>query len=520
MAEIINQYKPKFILPYSSEFSLNDRIADTKTDSSFNYKTSIVLKNVSTSFANTLRRTFSSLCPTIIFSNKYHETESSNSIQIKENTSALHNEFLAHRLSLIPIKMNVINKDSTEEDERRNYYLNFETHLDETTRKRQFKWLVDSLPVFKILTKLATSVQNDIFDITTNNFDVTVDETVIGNLSDEFFPKDYFTGDHIVINKLKLNLLLSEQRLMEKIHLKCIPEIGLGVNYSGHDPTGTVEYSFILDTDVKIKQVFEDKIKYMNIERSHKQLNEYNLQMDVEQEKYIDPEVQCLKQSFNLLDKYRVYKQNTNGNPAEFKISVESIGFMTSDQIILDSTSFLLLQLYDIRDSLDINLNTFNVGILGDYLEINDFTEDNIHEGLSIIIKEQTHTLGNLLQEYLRKSTNLLIANYRMPHPAINTVEFIVGISNKLSIERLMIILNKNIQRIENGSGVIRKFAFKNADLNTSVTFEKDIVIKLMVITDFILAINGSIKDLTDFIEEFKSKSSLINTTYMSELDN
>ena len=513
MSKIISLYNPKFISPYSTDISLDDRISKVKNSDNFNYKTQINLINISTALANTLRRTFSSLCPTIIFDNTYNENESLNSIQISENTSALHNEFLSHRLSLLPIRMNVKNPTLNDDDERKNNYLCFETYLDEITRERKFKWGSDTIPIFRISTALDSSVRNDIFDITTRDFEVVIGDTLSNTLSNDFFPKDYFTGDEIVINKLKINLL-SEQKIMEKIDLQCTPTIGLGVNYTGYDPTGTVEYSFVLDSDDKIKKVFEDKINYMNIERVQKELKEYDLSVNSRKE-FTHKDVKEMYSSYKLLDKQRVYKQNSEGNPAEFSICVESIGFLNSDQIILDSSSYLLLQLYDVRNSIDIDLNAFSINLLGEYIDINDFVENNIHEGLSIIIKEHTHTLGNLLQNYLRKSSNLIIANYRMPHPAIKTIEFIMGTSNKLSKEELITKITNSVANINRYSD-IDEFVLKNTEINTTVVFEKYPLVKTLIVIEFILAINMSIHDLTKFITEFKSASGLDKTTYLS----
>lgn len=51
------------------------------------------LKNVHLSYANTLRRTIISLVPTMAIE----------FVNIKTNTSPLHDEFIAHRLGLVPL---------------------------------------------------------------------------------------------------------------------------------------------------------------------------------------------------------------------------------------------------------------------------------------------------------------------------------------------------------------------------------------------------------------------------------
>jgi len=70
------------------------------------YKINFVLNEVDLSIANALRRAMSSLLPIVTFDDTYYEQPENRFINIKKNTSSLHNEFLSHRLSLIPINMN------------------------------------------------------------------------------------------------------------------------------------------------------------------------------------------------------------------------------------------------------------------------------------------------------------------------------------------------------------------------------------------------------------------------------
>ena len=67
------------------------------------FKTEFTLNNIPVYIANSLRRSFSSMIPTVTFDDTYYDDINSRSIRIHKNTSALHNEFLSHRLSLVPI---------------------------------------------------------------------------------------------------------------------------------------------------------------------------------------------------------------------------------------------------------------------------------------------------------------------------------------------------------------------------------------------------------------------------------
>ena len=107
--------------------------------SQYAHKIEFNLKNVSVAFANALRRSFSSLCPTVTFT--------SDSITILENTTPLHNEFLIHRLGLIPI----YNLGSSGE-------LQLKTHYDKTTNERRWEFVNPAVPKFLLNTNLPETV--------------------------------------------------------------------------------------------------------------------------------------------------------------------------------------------------------------------------------------------------------------------------------------------------------------------------------------------------------------------------
>ena len=113
----------------------------TQTKNEKHFKTIFELENTPLYIANSLRRSFSSLVPTTSFDDTYFDKKEDRSIQINTNTSALHNEFLSHRLSLIPI--NLENKDN----------LKIKTFLDKNyIRKFDFN-NPETIPIFNMKIK-------------------------------------------------------------------------------------------------------------------------------------------------------------------------------------------------------------------------------------------------------------------------------------------------------------------------------------------------------------------------------
>ena len=55
----------------------------------------------------------------------------------------------------------------------------------------------------------------------------------------------------------------------EEMKINCTPKIGLGKHNSRNDPTGTVKYSFKLDSD-RVEEVFSKKLEYLQKEREER----------------------------------------------------------------------------------------------------------------------------------------------------------------------------------------------------------------------------------------------------------
>lgn len=364
-------------------------------------KTTLKLSNIPAYLANSFRRACSSMVPIITFDDTYTDDISKRSIQITKNTSALHNEFLSHRLSLIPINVN---------------YFNIDTTFDSNSGVRKFKLNNKNIDYFSLKSQ---NTSNTLHTITTNDF---VPHTITDSTQipiDNIIPLDYYTKDPIIIDKLKPNISSPEDG--EELDIICYPVVGQGKMNARYDPTGTVTYEFEKD-DSKLETVFHNKIKYLNNERKSKGLQVLN-----------ESETQQLKRSFDLLDSDRVYHKDDNGNVNKIVISVESIGFMSPNQIILDAISMLMLNVKDIQNSFEFIGGKF---ITNPKIQISELDNTNVNEGICILIKDENHTMGNLISNIIRnyycthgtflEKDVLKMISYRMPHPTIEEIEIIM----------------------------------------------------------------------------------------------
>ncbi len=377
------------------------------------YKTSFELNDVAIALANSIRRGCTSLVPTVTFNDEWVEEEHKRSILIKKNSSALHNEFLSHRLGLIPLNMN-----------NSELKIKTEFNLEAGVRNYYFAY-PEQVPKFYLKVKNNDESKRDkdgFIEVTTDHYQIQNENGELDSAS-KYMVYDVFTNDPIILNKLKSNFADDDEG--EELDLECKPVISMGKYNARNDPTGTVTFQFKID-ESKVEETFNKKIDYMNEERERKKLD-----------KYTEEEIKQFRKSFDLLDIERVYIKNDNNEAKIFQMSIESIGFMNPDQIFMDCIKSLYLMLKDIINSINFkNIGTKVAIDINKKIIITETTGQRY--GTSITIKDENHTVGNLITYYLRKMYNkakkdkieeetlLKYVSYRMNHPTIEEIEIIM----------------------------------------------------------------------------------------------
>ncbi len=462
------------------------------------FKTAFELNNTPLFIANSFRRSFSSLIPTVTFDDTYYEDPEIRPIVIKKNTSALHNEFLSHRLSHIPLSLEIPN------------VLDITSKLNKNG-ERKFEFLSDTyVPIFtlKIKNDLAQKANRDkdgLISVTTQHFTVVDESSKIS--IDSFMPLDVFTDSPIIINKLKYNI--TDENEGDELELFCKPTIGQGRHKARNNPTGTVTFQFKIDEDDKIENVFQDKLQYLNKERESKGLDHYN---SIEEKQ--------LRTSFDLLDRERVYHKDESGNPDIFEISVESIGFLNPNQIIYDGVSMLYISLKDIMNSITIKsvenkgekIYTYN---LNRKISVKNL-DSNENIGTSIHVEFENHTIGNMLNQMIRNTfcgsmasdmDILSIASYRMNHPTIENIEFIMVPHTHLTKKDF-------IRYIKQLSGE-EKFEYLDLDTKQPLDYFR----KLFCVNVFLNSINRLLYTIGNILYEFRDISKIEKTSFIVNED-
>lgn len=389
------------------------------------YVTNFSITGVHSSLANAIRRICLSSIPVVGFDDVYKDDPEENNIKIYKNISSLHNEFIAHRLSLIPICM----------------YKSGETikivaDYDEETSNIVYKFkFPQNLPTFSLnikndnATRQKYKVQNpdNNIDVLTNY--IVINETNAKDISNYIIP-DYYTGDYILIHRLKPNSTSDEQMDAEEIEIDMKLTIGTGYQNARYCPVGTISYEFEKDSPDVINARFDMYMNNLTAQREEVSTSETEKLPPFKQS-----DKDQYRNSFMLLDAERIYEKNKFGEPNIVKFCIESVGNLESNQIMYDALTIL-----EIRSTIIMNMFQWNDKLSTFVLNNNRISKliNPTNGFIEIYIKNEDHTLGNLIGSYLKKlfiidkiiGDYCTFATYKMPHPLEETITIIVGIDN------------------------------------------------------------------------------------------
>ena len=302
------------------------------------------------SMANAIRRTILSEYPTYSFNSEpYHNCD----IHISENTCSLHNEFIAHRLGLIPINVSEIPS----------YYDNKYTfEIDKENKTNE--------PI---------SITSEDINIIYNDTQTKLDKHV----RDKVFPSDAVSGDYILICKLRPNEVFKctakASRNIGKSHASYSP-VSKMVCYNERDPS-------------KVEQKLTEKIQ---------------AEMSNPENTFTSQEI---AHKFNIFDADRCFYTDETGEPNVFHFEMETIGAESNQMIIYRSFEIMIKKLQRFikaiesknEDEVEIFYpETMNKNVIDTMIKFDTHTIGNILQSY-------------LLKYYLNSEINLV--GYKVPHP-------------------------------------------------------------------------------------------------------
>ena len=330
------------------------------------------IDNVSHTLLNAIRRLIISDVETIAFRTEYGQQSD---IVINQNTSSLHNEFLANRISLVPI------------------------HI-ESSKIASFE--PDSLEFF-------IQVQNN----TTSSMDVTTEHIQIRDMTknppvllskascQKLFPPHKITGDYILLNRLKPNRS-SKLEGGEQLDIVMKASRSCGKDHARYCPSCVSVFTNRQDSR-KVKEELNKKISALENEIQ----SEHNRSVT-------DAEKKDLVDSFMLGEADRYYMTDEDGEPNAFHFTVESDGRIAPHNIVY-------LALGILEDRIDVFQKKIDTEE-----ELKIQKSDNVMLSYDFEFENEDYTLCYLYQHYLYKLfqnvevPKIKYVGCNVPHPLEN----------------------------------------------------------------------------------------------------
>jgi DNA-directed RNA polymerase alpha subunit/DNA-directed RNA polymerase subunit L len=311
---------------------------------------SFLVENVDMSVANALRRTILSNIPNVAMD------ALDGGIDIKTNTSSLHNELIAHRLSMIP--------------------LCFDAEEVEKYDPTRYRFVIDK-----------KNVGNDMLAVTTGDFDIYEnDKKLSKEFVDRIFPRNAITGEHIVITKLKANF--SNRNLGDHLHFDARASVNVASKHVCFSPVSLCTYYNEGDKESARAALKEIVSKASTPE-----------------------DAAALEKRFNAIQRERFFRLNEYGEPNAFRFSVESECRMAPQQIIMKGLTVLKASVADLSKyvescTIDQYENIFSFNVEG-----YDHTIGNLVQSLVY----NMHVRGGV-----KSDKSLDYVGYFIPHPLEN----------------------------------------------------------------------------------------------------
>ena len=341
-------------------------------------KAEFSIQNIDVSIVNSIRRTIQSHVKNIAFFFDAKSIENPD-IEIIQNDSPLHNEFLSQRLSMIPI--------------------HFEKKIIDDWNRDHYSFVIDE-----------KNNSNKFMDITSKHIKVYINDVEYKD-RDNIFPP-YITPekakDFILITKLPPATTKFSPAI--KVNLKA--SLGSGHQHSCFSPTSLCTYmnKIIEGPDL---QNAEEKF----IDQYLKQYEPASNVVDDKAEKDDEAKAKEMaylrkqaKLKFNTLDKQREYYKNTHGEPNKFVFKLESECALLPSELFSDAIKYLLSRIEKLVSS---------------NIVVNDLGDNHFE----IMIYDESHTVGNLIQalvynKFIRENMGEKISfiGYFVTHPLENTV--------------------------------------------------------------------------------------------------
>jgi DNA-directed RNA polymerase alpha subunit len=360
------------------------------------------IKDVDPAYPIAARRIILSEIPNVAFSFDTFDVENRD-IQIHENTGVLHNEFLAHRLSLVPLCFE-------------------ENDINEFDPKK-----------YKFVLKKKNTTPN-VITVTTQDIEIFDEKNV--KLPDAFrkkiFPPSDITKHYILLTKLKPNLYDTANG--EGINIECRASVNIGQTHARWCPAHSSHFPTI-DQEAASK-VLDEMVQAAGPNASRANI----------------------ESKFKSLEIARHFKRNRYDEPCEWTFSIESECRMRPTYIFFKALTILMEKLQKFKTNLNDSTNTdVTINQPG---HMNNFYQVNIREETDSLV----NTLQSLIcNNYIRDDVNsgLEYIGYYQPHPLDSLMYLKLKFKEEVKTDESTVktFLTKAVERIiDQMKGMIKEW--------------------------------------------------------------
>ena len=378
-----------------------------------NNKIIFKVKDIDVSILNSIRRVILAEIDNVAFENKPYNTGDEQKIKILVNTCPLHNEIIRQRLSMIPINLNV------------NEILDFD--------ENKYKFIINK-----------KNETNKLMDITTEDIEIYNEKNkkYDDNFTRRLFPKNKYSGDYILITKLKPNLINIKEG--NDINIEMTATKDKAQNYSGFGYVSQCVYYNIVD-DKKADKELKKRVEQYKRENS-----------DASNE-----DIKSFETDFNNLDRARYFHKNNFDEPNYFEYNIESECLTSPEYLFYKALSILYEKIENLISKITDETFQFK------YVENSEHMYD-------IKIDNEKDTLGNLIQAlfyniYIRKGQKKVVEfiGYKCPHPLENYMLIKIKFTKDETIDNIKKIFIDGLEEIQEQINKLKKDWLKFSSLTS-----------------------------------------------------
>lgn len=365
---------------------------------------SFVAKNIDVALANALRRTALSSVPNVAL----HATSGSGSaatdaFEFVSNTCALHNEFIAHRLSLVP--------------------LCFDEEEIETFDEARYRFVIKKKNVGGMAVVPVTSRDIEIFDDGRDDGEEARKLPMPRTFAQRIFPANRVTGEHVIITQLKPNS--DDPRASgDELHVEARAFKGTARTHACFSPLSLCTYANLVDeaAAAAARRTFVAKARAEDPSTSEHDAG----------------------RRFDAIHRERHFVRNAFGEPCAFRFALESECRMRPEYVFLKAAEVLRADVSALMDEV-IPLAPASV------------TDGGGDAVVAFRAQGFDHTVGNLVQSalynlHVRGGAGLRFVGYAQPHPLEDAIVFKVQFAGVTEVdsarERFRAAIKDVIERV------------------------------------------------------------------------